>query len=409
MSTPPRVEQQASKNPFRQSLLAKQKAQLKTPGEVGRALVLSLIVTLVLLPLALGAGVLSFRITGDTRADSTERVFLFVAGGFLFFSAMGGLIAFVRYLGKSLRPTKTVLCPQCGKAHRVWRNESFYACPNCLYPLHMRGQATELLPLNCPYCQIHFAASPDYGDLRCANCGTQLHIENAQVTYRTGQQTCSTCSNAAPAQAFGCRNCGTLLRASDALLTDESVEAMSMRDRFGLTLHVRGRLQELNRQLDTRAPAEKGADYYYLKAETLSAIMKMMLNSELMDQQANLTEMSRLVGEIDHTYAKSLLRAYAQVLYEPQTRYGAGVKPFFQEPPHAAVRAKLHQGLDQLRTQQGIAALDLGVAEWQKMPVAFKAFSAGSNSVNYQFLDPTPLKVEALRIWPDIESQIQRL
>jgi hypothetical protein len=108
------------------------------------------------------------------------------------------------------KPQKEIVCPFCGKSHKVYQEVASYVCDNCKNVFLLKPQANTgaIFAAECPICHSKWATDEDHGNTCCNSCGATLSVRNMQIHVPESDTICTTCNQKMPAGMYFCANCG---------------------------------------------------------------------------------------------------------------------------------------------------------------------------------------------------------
>lgn len=104
--------------------------------------------------------------------------------------------------------SRTVTCPFCEKRHSLFSTVRSYICDECMHVLRLSKPGNELVKVECPYCALEWADSPDAGNSRCFCCGARLSLNGGFASFAGETLTCPNCAATNANGSYFCKSCG---------------------------------------------------------------------------------------------------------------------------------------------------------------------------------------------------------
>lgn len=302
-----------------------------------------------------------------------------------------------------LQGKKRVACPSCGTRYRMYDEVYLYLCTSCGLPLHLEFALNGLQEKTCPECQHSFGIATNWSNHRCNNCGIELTNSGAVASTANEERHCESCGVALPMGAFCCSKCHEISIPAPATLLDSSLDAKLSRGKLGTALHTRA---ILTHYLDELATSGLKASTPILNPfDVIGGAIATCVNADLLADKELAPHIVTCEVAIDKLYAIVLMKAYNFMSDNPDATYPEGtVKKYNSLAPRMGrriIRSAMAKANPE--TSSSCAPAD---TSWARE--LFAASDYTSVQKNNKWVDivknPSPLREEAIRIWPAVET-----
>lgn len=290
----------------------------------------------VLFPFIGWAGYIIGRIVGSDMAPLVIAITIITVKLICF---AGILYGAAKLISAWRANTKSLKCPRCGSSFEVFTKVTKAMCPSCgLLVLPGESQSPNLRLVECAYCGLKTAASPDCLTYRCSNCG----VSRTGITTPGIQDKdpCPFCGNLKPTEATLCLYCNNTIKQTyhnGKFLDSFNMDWLIGKDATGHYHFSKGLLTSIN----ANASGAKGLDELAICwADLETALISM---EEAGCNGAEQAVIEDLIPQLEAVYGSLLEKELRIIEGDANKKYEKGKLKISIDEPYLKARRRIEE------------------------------------------------------------------